>query len=80
MDSAQLVVLMLVAPFLTMLFVAWGVRGPSLYVLLLWRLQAEVDRVLRIMGEKLMPSIEYAAKSFRALHDAAIADGGEKTP
>ncbi len=77
MDEAQLVVLMLVVPLLGMLFVAWGVRGPSLFVLALWRLQAIVDRVLRMMGEKLLPSLEYAAESFRALHDAAIEDGGE---
>lgn len=83
MDSAQLVVLMLVVPLVAMLFVAWGVRGPSRWTMILWRFSTPQERIAREMGEMLLPvfpdmidSIVATVNELAAL-DAAIADGGE---
>lgn len=45
MDSAQLVTLMIALPLIGMLFMAWGVRGPSLFTIRMWHTYAKLYKL-----------------------------------
>lgn len=84
MQPEHLVVLMLVVPFVAMLFVAWGVRGPLRRTLLMWRLQSATDRMTRVLGEELLPAAKSATTVIRELGDAlsrsGLVDTGQMRP
>ena len=44
MTSEALIILMIVVPLAALLVVAWGVRGPSLFTIRMWRARARIDK------------------------------------
>ncbi len=73
--------LMIALSLLGMLFVAFGVRGPSRWDTVLWRFEGRAETIAREMGEMLLPAFPDMIDSIIdvmdefADFDAAIEDG-----
>lgn len=74
MGSAELVVLMIVVPLAVMLFVAWGVRGPSVKTMRWWRLWAKYEFVIADKDKKMAEELNRQRSALKRYAEKMNAD------